>query len=108
MTAGLTELMRWADLADHLTRAMQATLDDFVSIVECKIEEHEEAGSVSTKHKKIKERLKVLATRRVAIKLMHFSPKMMSKVFFSGRTRCVCSRNRSGNPRCTCKRSIAL
>ena len=60
LTAGVPEFTRWAALADHLTLRMQLTITDFLVWVECHIEENKEAGSVSSKHEKIKERLKVL------------------------------------------------
>ena len=64
LTAGVPEFTRWADLANHLTLRMQLTITEFLEWVECHIEENKEAGSVSSKHEKIKERLKVLEARR--------------------------------------------
>ena len=63
MTAGETQLQRWAELANHLTQVMQSTISEFLELVECHIKEHEEAGSVSSKHKDIKFQLKVRETR---------------------------------------------
>ena len=64
MTAGVPEFTRWAALADHLTLRMHLTITDFLGWMECHIEENKEDGSVSSKHERIKERLKVLETRR--------------------------------------------
>ena len=64
MTAGETQLQRWAELASHLTQMMQSTISEFLEVVECYIKEHEEAGSVSSKHEAIKFQLKVRETRR--------------------------------------------
>ena len=47
-------LQRWAELATHLTERVQSTISEFLAVVECYIKEHKEAGSVSSKHEKIK------------------------------------------------------
>ena len=60
LTAGVPEFTRWADLANHLAVKMQLTITEFLEWVECYIEENKEAGSVSSKHKTIKEKLKAL------------------------------------------------
>ena len=64
MITGETQLQRWAELADHLTQIMQSTISEFLELVESHIKEHEEAGSVSSKHKDIKFQLKLRETRR--------------------------------------------
>ena len=64
MTAGVTELTRWGDLAIHLTGVMQYVVTELLILVDHYIKEREEAGSVSSKHKEIKENLEVREARR--------------------------------------------
>ena len=71
------------------------------------IKEREEAGSVSSKHKEIKENLKVREARRsVGQSLDALATMHDVKCMFSGRTKCVRSRNRSRTPRCACKHGV--
>ena len=106
MTAGETQLQRWAELADHLTQIMQLTISEFLDLVESHIKGHEEAGSVSSKHKDIKFHLILRETRHsLGVPVDALLTVHDAKCIFQRRTRCVHLRNRSGTPRCSCKHS---
>ena len=63
MTAGAPEFMRWAELAAHLQQECERVLLTFCQWVEGEIDELEEAGPLSAKHKKIRKLLEQRAAQ---------------------------------------------
>ena len=73
----------------------------FCQWVEGEIDELEEAGPLSAKHKKIRKLLEQRAAQHNRGAQLFIKHNVTA--IFDGRTRHVGSRVRSGTPRCTCK-----